>query len=160
MIDTGHGINQEDIGRIFDPYFTTKEIGKGSGMGLAVVHGIVRRLNGIITVESKSGRGSTFNVFFPETNMKKSTAKETEFVPKGNERILLVDDEPLVVDVTKIRLKKLGYEVTALTSSIAALESFRVQPEAFDLVITDQSMPKYPEYNCPKNCLVYDLIFQ
>jgi DNA-binding NtrC family response regulator len=85
--------------------------------------------------------------------MKKSTAKETESLPKGNERILLVDDEPLVVDVTKIRLKKLGYEVTALTSSIAALESFRVQPEAFDLVITDQSMPKMSGVQLSKELL-------
>jgi PAS domain S-box-containing protein len=140
--DTGHGIAPDNIDRIFDPYFTTKEVGKGSGLGLAVVHGIVKRHNGMITVESKPAEGTTFNVFFPKAGeVKLQVIKEIDPLPTGNERILVVDDETCVVNVIKRLLERLGYQVTSKTSSIEALELFRAQPNAFELIITDQTMP-------------------
>ena len=141
--DTGHGIPQENMDRLFDPFFTTKEIGKGTGMGLAVVHGIVARLNGTIAVESRPGAGSTFSIYLPESpDAQPDSAQKPSTTPKGNERILLVDDEPIVVEVTRRRLELLGYRVTSFLQSDEALESFRSDPEAFDCVITDQTMPK------------------
>jgi CheY-like chemotaxis protein len=140
--DTGLGIDPDHIDRIFDPYYTTKEVGMGSGLGLAVVHGIVKHHNGMITVESNPTQGTTFNVFFPITeSVEQEVAKEIDPLPTGNERILLVDDETSVVEVTKQRLERLGYQVTSKNSSIEALELFRAQPNAFELIITDQTMP-------------------
>ncbi|MCJ7683685.1 MAG: PAS domain S-box protein, partial [Desulfobacteraceae bacterium] len=124
--DTGLGIDPDHIDRIFDPYYTTKEVGMGSGLGLAVVHGIVKHHNGMITVESNPTQGTTFNVFFPITeSVEQEVAKEIDPLPTGNERILLVDDETSVVEVTKQRLERLGYQVTSKNSSIEALELFR-----------------------------------
>ncbi len=141
--DTGPGIPKEIIDRIFDPFFTTKDIGKGTGMGLAVVHGIVGRLGGTVTVESTPGNGATFSVYLPEAgNAQQPAAPEETVPPKGHERILLVDDEPIIVEVTRRRLELLGYRVTSFTKSEDALASFRSQPEAFDCIITDQAMPK------------------
>jgi PAS domain S-box-containing protein len=141
--DTGHGIATNNIDRIFDPYFTTKEVGKGSGMGLAVVHGIVKRHNGMITVESEPAEGTTFNVFFPKAGeVEQQTIKEIDPLPTGNERILLVDDETSVVNVIKKLLEQLGYQVTSKNSSKETLGLFSVQPNAFDLIITDQTMPE------------------
>lgn len=140
--DNGSGIDKKDINRIFDPYFTTKPVGKGSGMGLAVVHGIVKSHGGGITVDSVPGKGSTFNVFFPavekrdQEEIKKSLPLQT-----GNEHILVVDDEIAMVQMTRERLQRLGYVVASETDSMAALELFRSQPHGFDLVITDQTMP-------------------
>jgi PAS domain S-box-containing protein len=140
--DTGTGIDQKHLDKIFDPYFTTKEVGKGSGMGLAVVVGIVRSHDGIITVDSTRGEGATFNVYFPRIEeQSKEEAEVTAPLPVGNEKILVVDDEESIVYMTKRRLELLGYQVTAKTSSIEALELFRSQPDQFDLVITDQTMP-------------------
>jgi len=140
--DTGHGIAPDNIDRIFDPYYTTKEVGKGSGLGLAVVHGIVKRYNGMITVESKPNEGTTFNVFFPKAGeVEHQVIKEIDPLPTGNERILVVDDETSVVNVIKQLLERLGYQVTTKNSSIEALELFRAQPNAFELIITDQTMP-------------------
>jgi len=140
--DTGKGIDQEDIPRIFDPYFTTKGAGQGTGMGLAVVHGIVRGHQGMITVESEKGKGSTFTVFLPEIHETAESVDDEDIrLPKGNERILLVDDEPTVVDVTTKRLEMLGYTVTGFTGSREAIDSFVADPSRFDLVITDQTMP-------------------
>lgn len=140
--DNGPGIDQNIIERIFDPYFTTKGAGKGSGMGLAVVHGIVKSHDGMVTVASTLGKGTTFNIFFPRIDEKEQQLTERAGpVPTGNERILVVDDEESVVEITKRRLKRLGYQVTALTDSMAALELFRSQPGSFDLVISDQTMP-------------------
>ena len=140
--DTGHGIDPEIIDRIFEPYFTTKGLSEVTGMGLGVVHGIVKRHGGMITVQSKLGKGTTFHVFFPMI--------QSEVIPKaevsaplrtGNERILFVDDEKALVDMVIQMLERLGYKVIARTSSIDALEVFRAQPDKFDLVITDQTMP-------------------
>ncbi len=140
--DTGCGIGPGVIGKIFDPYFTTKETGKGTGMGLAIIHGIVSDCGGTITVESEPGKGSTFHVYFPvfETEALPGTAT-TEDIPGGKERILYIDDEELLAEMGRDMLERLGYHVTVRRSSIEALETFRNTPEEFDLVITDQTMP-------------------
>ena len=140
--DTGTGIDPEIKDRIFDPYFTTKEVGKGSGIGLSVVHGIVKSHNGAIFVDSKFGKGTTFSIFFPV--IEEEAVIETESVeklPTGNERILIVDDEESMVDIGRRRLERLGYQVEARTNPIEALELFRANPDQFDLVITDMTMP-------------------
>jgi PAS domain S-box-containing protein len=141
--DTGHGISKEEIDRIYDPYFTTKEVGKGTGMGLAVVHGIVNGHNGKIIVESEIGKGTNFTIFFPV--VKKDAVVEIETVdkiPVGNESILFVDDEKSIVDMTRKMLERLGYQVESRMSPIEALELFKSIPDQFDLVITDMTMPQ------------------
>jgi PAS domain S-box-containing protein len=141
--DTGHGISKEDIDRIFDPYYTTKDVGKGTGMGLSVVHSIVKEHNGIITVKSKPGKGTTFSIFFP--SVEKDVIEESEpadKLPVGNEKILFIDDEQSIVNIARQRLERLGYEVDTEMSPIEALELFRSKPDQFDLVITDLTMPK------------------
>ena len=141
--DTGTGIDKNHIDRIFDPYFTTKDVGKGSGMGLAVVHGIVKNHEGMLIVKSKVGEGTTFTVYFPRVEDEVRLESEDTGPPcGGTERILMVDDEEAMVDMTRRNLENLGYSVVTKTSSVAAYELFRSRPEAFDLVITDQTMPK------------------
>jgi len=141
--DTGSGISQEEIERIFDPYYTTKEVGKGTGMGLAVVHGIVKGHNGSITVESEPGKGTTISIFFPVIEEDAVIAIETdEKLPTGSERILFIDDEELIAKLGRQRLERLGYTVEATTSPIDALTLFGSRPDEFDLVITDLTMPK------------------
>ena len=143
--DTGHGIPPETLKRIFDPYFTTKEVGKGTGLGLAVVHGIVKSYGGGIALSSKVGKGSTFDIYFPRIGTESSPLEtgEGEPIPLGkHERVLFVDDEEMIVEIGQNFLEHLGYEAVARTSSVEALELFRVQPARFDLVITDMTMPK------------------
>ncbi len=143
MSDTGSGIDPEIKDRIFDPYFTTREVGKGSGMGLAVVHGIIMNHNGAISVDSELGKGTTFTIFLPTS--KREPVPETtidEELPTGQERILYVDDEEAIVKMGSQRLKRLGYKVESSTSPIEALDLFRSKPDQFDLVITDLTMPK------------------
>lgn len=141
--DTGHGMPPENIDRIFDPYFTTKEIGKGSGMGLAVVHGIVKNHDGVILVDSELEKGTTFNIFFPITEREPMPEKPIdEGLPTGKERILFIDDEKSMVAVGRDRLKNLGYQVEDKTSPVKALKLFRANPDQFDLVITDMTMPQ------------------
>jgi len=141
--DTGHGIPKEDIDRIFDPYFTTKEVGKGTGMGLAVIHSIVKEHNGIMTVKSELGKGTTFTIFFPVVEKEAVIENKTdEKLPMGNEKILFIDDEQSIVNIARQILERLGYEVDAKMSSTEALELFRSKPDQFDLVITDLTMPK------------------
>lgn len=141
--DNGTGIAQQDLSKIFDPYFTTKEFGKGSGMGLAVVAGIVKSFGGMIKVNSQLGQGTTVFVYFPKVEgTSNEELVDTESLPMGNERALVVDDEEYIVDVTKLRLEHLGYQVTATTSSSEALELFESQPDVFDIVISDQTMPE------------------
>ena len=141
--DTGHGISQEKIDRIFDPYYTTKEVGRGTGMGLAVVHGIVEEHNGIIKVESELGKGTTFSIFFPVVAKEAIVETETdEQLPTGDERILFVDDEESIVKISSQRLKRLGYTVESTTSPVEALELLRSKPYQFDLVISDLTMPQ------------------
>jgi len=141
--DTGHGMDSVTLGRIFEPYFTTKEIGEGTGLGLAVVHGIVLGHGGAITVYGEPGKGTTFQVYFPRiitTAIPKSV--KTELILRGREHILFVDDEVSLAEIGRKMLGRLGYKVTVFTSSIDALEAFREGPEEFDLVITDQTMPQ------------------
>lgn len=141
--DTGHGISQGDIDPIFDPYFTTKEVGKGTGLGLAVVHGIVKSHGGTISVESKLGKGTTFHIYFPVIEEEAEIETETvEELPIGNERILFVDDEESMVYVGRTILERLGYQVETRMNPVEALELFRSQPDQFDLIITDMTMPK------------------
>jgi PAS domain S-box-containing protein len=142
--DTGCGMSPEVVERIFDPYFTTKEKAMGTGLGLAVVHGIVKGHGGAISVESKLGKGSTFTVYLPLIEDVKllKEAETEESLPTGDERILLIDDEPTLVDIGKQMLERLGYRVVIRTSSTEALELFRRAPDEFDLIITDQTMPQ------------------
>ena len=142
--DTGSGMKKETISRIFEPYFTTKAQGEGTGMGLSVVHGIIKNHGGNITVYSEPGIGTTFHVYLPLIEGVESVEDKIPAgpMPKGNERVLLVDDETSVVKVEKTILEDLGYSVTTYTSSSKALEHFREQPGSYDLVITDMTMPK------------------
>jgi CheY-like chemotaxis protein len=141
--DTGHGMSEAVMARIFDPFFTTKRPGEGTGMGLAVVHGIVKSLKGAVSVSSQPGKGSIFTVYLPiaTSETERTVQEETLPLPRGRERILFVDDERSIVEMATTILERLGYNVTALSSSTEALALFASIPEAFDLVITDQTMP-------------------
>jgi CheY-like chemotaxis protein len=140
--DTGHGIEPCLMGRIFDPYFTTKEKGVGTGLGLSVVHGIVKAHGGTVSVSSAPGKGATFHVYLPRLEARAAReARPAETLPTGNERILLVDDEETLIQIGRQMLERLGYRVVARTSPIEASEAFRANPDGFDLVITDQTMP-------------------
>jgi len=140
--DTGTGIPPEIIDSIFDPYFTTKKTGEGTGMGLAMVQGIVESYGGQITVDSKLDEGSTFTIYLPLTTQSATQREhEPEILPPGNERILLVDDEAPIVKMSSRMLEGLGYQVTARFSSTDALELFKARPTDFDLVVTDMTMP-------------------
>ena len=144
VTDTGHGIQKRLLDRIFDPYFTTKAKDKGTGLGLAVVHGIVNSYGGDISVYSEPGLGTTFRIYLPviqsKAEIKKAESLDSSI--NGKERILLVDDEEPIALLEKEMLERLGYDVTTQTSSAEALERFRSDPERFDLVITDMTMPK------------------
>jgi len=141
--DNGIGMDPDTLERIFEPYFTTKGPGKGTGMGLAIVHGIVAGYGGKINVYSKPGEGTTFHIYLPRTGSDIITSDDASELlsPRGKERILLVDDEEDVVAVIYEMLTGLGYQVTALTNCAEALETFRRQPNQFDLVVTDLTMP-------------------
>jgi nitrogen-specific signal transduction histidine kinase/ActR/RegA family two-component response regulator len=142
--DTGSGMPPEILSRIFDPYFTTKETGKGTGLGLAVVHGIVKSHRGAITVSSEPGKGTTFDIYFPRGDIIQAPSELERIEPLplgGRERILFVDDEKAIVEIGQKLLERLGYEVVSRTSSVEALELFRAKPESFDLVVTDMTMP-------------------
>jgi PAS domain S-box-containing protein len=140
--DTGHGIPRAVMKRIFEPYFTTKETGEGTGMGLAVIHGIVKNHNGDISVYSEPGKGTSFHLFFPKIQGKaEPDNKQTEKVPGGKERILLVDDEKALAEMGTQMLERLGYEVKGISNPLSALETFRLEPNRFQLVISDLTMP-------------------
>ncbi|MBF0474435.1 MAG: PAS domain S-box protein, partial [Deltaproteobacteria bacterium] len=143
VADTGHGMDTATMERIFDPYFTTKPVGEGSGFGLAVVHGIVKRSNGTIAVYSEPGQGATFNIYLPRANEELETTDGLpEPVSGGTERILFVDDEEPLNDMSKRMLEQLGYQVVTKLSSVEALSVFQAQPDQFDLVMTDYTMPQ------------------
>jgi hypothetical protein len=140
--DTGQGMDSATLDRIFEPYFTTKRFGEGSGLGLAVVHGIVRRHEGDISVRSEPGKGATFEILLPGiADSPKHMQVGLSPVPRGTERILVVDDEAPLAALSQRLLALLGYRVTALSSSLEALDLFRSDPHGFDLVITDYTMP-------------------
>ncbi|MGA1869317.1 MAG: response regulator [bacterium] len=141
--DTGHGMEHEIMERIFDPYFTTKSLSKGTGMGLSVVHGIISGHGGHITVESTVDEGTTFHIYLPRihTTSAKKESYTNPSIPGGNERILLIDDEEPILHMLKQMLERMGYSITALTSSSEALEVFRTHMDKYDLIITDQTMP-------------------
>ena len=141
--DTGPGIAPEIIDQLFDPYFTTKETGKGSGLGLSIVHGIVKSHDGAVSVESKLGKGTTFVLLFPVVAEKPQIETETiDEIPRGHETILFVDDEESITDMTKRMLERLGYKVQTSMNPVEALDLFLSQPGTFDLVITDMTMPQ------------------
>ena len=141
--DTGHGMPPEILERIFDPYFTTKEKGVGTGMGLAVVHGIIKRHNGAVRVDSNPGRGTCFHVYLPVIESQARLELEKyDPLPMGNERILFVDDELALVNLGKQMLNRLGYHVVTRTSPSEARALIKERPEQFDLVITDMTMPQ------------------
>ncbi|MBI9077441.1 MAG: PAS domain S-box protein [Desulfatibacillum sp.] len=141
--DTGCGMDPNVLQHIFEPYFTTREIGTGSGMGLAVVYGIVKQHGGVVVVKSKSGKGTLFDVFFPTVDSRpgKGRSKPRD-IPGGTESILFVDDELAVTEPYLRILQDLGYKMTGFTDGLLALEAFRENPEQFDLIICDMTMPK------------------
>ena len=143
LSDTGHGIDPKVIDRIFDPYFTTKGLGKGTGLGLSMVQGIVKMHDGAVAVKSELGKGSVFEVLFPLTEAASQPENEkAEAFPTGNEKILLIDDEESILKLAKKRLEMQGYQVEAKNNPVEALELFRSEPDRFDLIITDMTMPK------------------
>ena len=140
--DTGTGIPSDILESIFEPYFTTKETGEGTGMGLAVVYGIVESYGGKITVKSEFGKGATFEIYIPATGKYEFQQKhESKPLPKGIERVLIVDDEAPIAKMLAQNLKRLGYIVTSKTNSLEALELFQAKPNDFDLIVTDMTMP-------------------
>ncbi|MEI8032752.1 MAG: PAS domain S-box protein [Chlorobiaceae bacterium] len=140
--DTGTGMDETTMERIFEPFFTTKTVNKGTGLGLSVVHGIITSFRGEITVESRLGEGSTFRVYLPVINDDMLTAPAAEIPEAGNGSILLVDDEPATLRMMEVMITRLGFTVHSTGSSLGALELFSSNPEEFDLVITDLTMPE------------------
>ncbi|MCH8953782.1 PAS domain S-box protein [candidate division KSB1 bacterium] len=141
--DTGEGMDQTTMARIFEPFFTTKNRGEGTGLGLSVVHGIVTSHKGDIIVESEPGQGTTFRVYFPVIESAAEKARKSDGkIAGGHERVLLVDDDRVVISVIKRLLDRSGYDVTTRSGGVESLETFRAHPDDFDLVITDQTMPK------------------
>jgi len=152
--DTGTGIDSKIIHQIFDPFFTTKDKEKGTGMGLAVVHGIVKDHGGDINIDSQLGKGTIFSIVLPQVIAEPDKEEDSSSeIQTGNEHILFVDDEQILMDLGKITLESLGYTVTAKNSSIEAFETFQQAPNTFDMVITDQTMPHITGYNLAKRIL-------
>lgn len=141
--DTGMGMTEEVKNRIFDPFYTTKDVNEGTGLGLSIVHGIVKSHSGFIDVESFPNKGSKISVYFPVTENKILQIQEKTNIPKqGKGHILIVEDEKDLLNLYRVMLQKLGYKSTVFFDGIAALESFKSQPNQYDLVFTDQMMPK------------------
>jgi CheY-like chemotaxis protein len=152
--DTGHGIEPSVLDRIFDPYFTTKGPDKGTGLGLAVVHGIVKSHGGVIKVYSEVGKGTVFHVLLPRADEAARKEKITvQPLPAGTEKILLVDDEKPLADIYQKMLDMLGYQAETRTSPIEALEAVRTNPQKYDLVITDMTMPQMTGFNLAKRLM-------
>jgi CheY-like chemotaxis protein len=141
--DTGQGMDAATSKRIFEPFFTTKGSGEGTGLGLSVVHGIVKEYGGVVTVDSELGRGTTLTIYLPAQPAlgKPAPALATE-LPRGNgQRVLFVDDEPVLGDVAEKMMQRLGYRATVFQSSETALAAFQKEPAAFDALVTDLTMP-------------------
>ncbi len=142
VADNGDGMEPGILEHIFEPFFTTKPAGEGTGLGLAVVHGIVRNHNGVITASSEPGEGSSFTMYLPRIQTAQADETEKgEAALGGNESILIVDDEELIVEMSIQRLQRFGYRATGVTGSARALEIFRNDPDAYDLIVTDHLMP-------------------
>ncbi len=143
--DTGHGIKPEILTRIFDPFFTTKRQGEGTGMGLSVVHGIVKGCNGSISVESEVNAGTAFHIYLPTVapaaDGKPETSDETCSLLTKDINILFLDDEPMIALMAEEMLRFIGFSISSLTNSRVALDIFTANPMQFDIVITDQTMP-------------------
>ncbi|MBF0201004.1 MAG: response regulator [Desulfamplus sp.] len=143
--DTGPGMERKTLEKIFDPYFTTKPVGKGTGMGLSVVQGIVKASGGEIFVQSRPGVGTDFYIFLPTVSTidksRPHAGPVSDAIPGGSETILLVDDEPSIGEVEKMMLTRIGYKVVDAPGSVEALELFRKDPGMFDVVLTDMTMP-------------------
>ena len=141
--DTGHGMDESTVARIFEPFFTTKGPGEGTGLGLSVVHGIMENHDGAITVSSRPGEGTVFELYFPEyAGSMSASPEQDERSPRGSgESVLLIDDEKPLGEAMRNTLQRLGYLVTAFTDPIDALNRFRLAPQAFDLLVTDHTMP-------------------
>jgi len=144
VTDSGVGMNKETLSQIFDPFFTTKEVGEGTGLGLSTVFGIVQDHGGGIVVSSEPDKGTTFEVFLPlaESKIEKLPDSPEPVRDFGSENILFVDDEEAITKLGKISLERIGYKVTTVLDGQKALELFRKNPERFNLVVTDQTMPK------------------
>jgi CheY-like chemotaxis protein len=141
--DTGPGIDPDIFDRIFDPYFTTKDVGKGSGLGLSVVHGIVKNHNGSIAVDSEPGKGAVFSILLPKIDAQPEIKPERSMdLSTGNETLLFVDDEPSLMKLGQRMMERLGYKIDATISPTDALEWFRLSPDKYDLIITDMTMPQ------------------
>ena len=155
VADTGAGMDQKTMQRVFEPYFTTKQKGEGTGLGLSVVYGIIKTHKGFITVESELARGSCFCVYLPQLERRTSTValKDDALLPMGNERVLLVDDEPIIGQITKGMLEHIGYQVTVRSSTLEALELFQRAAYRFDLVLADFNMP-----HVSGNCLSKQMV--
>jgi signal transduction histidine kinase/ActR/RegA family two-component response regulator len=153
--DTGHGIEKDVAERIFDPYFTTKDFSMGRGMGLSVVHGIIESLGGKISVKSQPGKGSKFDILFPvsDVEISENEFKKTATIKTGSERILFIDDEIALARLGKQMLGHYGYIVTMSVNPLKALDLFRQDPNQFDMVITDLTMP-----NMSGNELIAEMI--
>jgi CheY-like chemotaxis protein len=144
IADTGTGIRLDQMARLFEPFFTTKEFGKGSGLGLASVHGIVKQSGGDIIVESEPGKGATFTVVLsstPEERPVSGSSASRQPLPRGTETVLLVDDEDAVRRIVKVTLEAMGYRVIEARNGVQALEAARQHAEAIHLVVTDVVMP-------------------
>ena len=153
--DNGHGIDQDTLGRIYDPFFTTKAPGEGTGLGLAVVHGVVKKHQGSISVSSEPGKGTTFSLYFPVQESEAGPVEPTSaaMVDGSGASILFIDDEEPLAVLGKKMLERMGHQVTIQTGSVEALEVFRAQPDQFDLVITDQTMPRLSGVELAKTLL-------
>jgi len=154
--DTGHGIDAAVVDRIFDPYFTTKPQGEGTGLGLSVVHGIVKGIGGAIEAKSTPGKGSTFEVFLPRIERGHTKAEDTSAfeLPRGRERILVVEDEDALLKVMAQMVERLGYKAVLASSSVQAFDLFRENADGFDLVVTDQTMPQLTGAELAKKILM------
>ena len=142
--DTGCGIEKDTLSKIFEPYFTTKSIGKGSGMGLSIAHGIIKNHHGDISVSSRPGQGSTFSIYLPvpvDAAAPQGKTEDTATAVHGDEHILFVDDEPHLLTIGKAHLERLGYRVDVESDPVTALETFKADPGTFQMVITDKKMP-------------------
>jgi CheY-like chemotaxis protein len=141
--DSGHGMDEGTLEKIFNPFFTTKDRGEGTGLGLSIVHGIIKSYEGAIAVKSEPGRGTCFTIWIPLVESEaKDRAQEGAPAPLGHERILFVDDEPFIIEISRQILERLGYRVDTGTNPLEALEKFKRDPGLYDLVITDMTMPK------------------